>query len=69
MYVSFSGFIGSHEVHGNYDAIFTLCSESCQEAITSSWCVGPLELQKLVNKITLNSVTQYFFMSDHEYDL
>lgn len=67
--LSFSGFIGSHEVHGNYDAIFTLCSESCQEAITSSWCVDPLKLQKLVNKITLNSYTQYFSMSDHEYNL
>ena len=50
MYVLFSGYIGSHEVHGNYDSIFALCSESCQEAITSSWCVDPLKLQKPVIK-------------------
>ena len=42
MYVNYSDTVGSHEVHGNYDSIFTLCSESHQEAITSSWLVEPL---------------------------
>jgi len=40
--VLFSDTVGSHEVHGNYDSIFTLCSEPCQEAITSTWWVEPL---------------------------
>lgn len=40
--VLFSDTVGSHEVHGNYDSIFTLCSEPRQEAITSTWWVEPL---------------------------